>query len=140
MFCGPRDQYESWQGLASATPENRFFAFSHVLDTGWSGDHYCRSWQMLGLNKFGPIVDVDKTAAPYGNSRRLITAADVKGDEKRAHSSVVPGGAAVKDASGKYVHEDVWRYLFLHPVDAVGSETPADSDCRMDLRPTGKGK
>ncbi len=40
MFCGPRDQFETWQGLTSATPANRYFGFSHVLDGGWSGDHY----------------------------------------------------------------------------------------------------
>jgi hypothetical protein len=133
MFCGPRDQYESWQGLPSATPANRFFGFSHVLDTGWSGDHYCRSWQLLGLSEFGPLVNVDMVAPPYGNSRRLITDADVEQDEKRAHSSVVPGGAAVKDASGKLVHEAVWHYLFNHPVDQVGDAAPVDANCRMNL-------
>jgi hypothetical protein len=134
MFCGPRDQYERWQALPSATPANRYFGFSHVLDGGWSGDHYCRSWELLGLNDFGPITDVDQTAAPFGNTRRLITAADVKGDANRAHSSVVPGGAAVKDSSGKFVHEAVWRYLFTHPVDQVGQPTPADPECRKELR------
>lgn len=133
MFCGPRDQLEKWYTLPSATPKNRFFAFTHVLDTGWSGDHYCRSWELLGLNEFGPIVNVDKAPAPYGNTRRLITDADVKGDDKRAHSSVVPGGAAVKDASGKFVHEDVWKYLFTHPLDQVGDAVPHDADCQLDL-------
>ncbi len=90
-FCGPRDQYQSWQGLPSATPENRYFGFSHVLDGGWTADHYCRSWELLGMNKFGPIVNVDKTKAPFGNTRRLITDFDVGGDAGRAHSSVVPG-------------------------------------------------
>lgn len=134
MFCGPRDQYETWQALESVTPPNRYFGFSHILDGGWSGDHYCRSWELLGLNEFGPIVNVDETPAPYGNTRRLITQADVKGDANRAHSSVVPGGAAVKDADGKYLHEDVWRYLFLHPVDDVGSRVDPDPDCHKDLR------
>ncbi|MEQ1862125.1 MAG: hypothetical protein ABMA13_19585 [Chthoniobacteraceae bacterium] len=134
MLCGPRDQLETWQGLPSATPVNRYFGFSHVLDTGWSGDHYCRSWELLGLNQFGPIVNVDQTPSPYGNSRRLITDADVKGDAKRAHSSVQPGGSAVKDASGKLIHEDVWRYLFTHPVDKVGAAVPHDESCQMDLR------
>lgn len=60
-----------------------FFGFSHVLDGGWSGDHYCRSWQLLGMSKFGPITNVDQVPAPYGNSRRLITNADVRNDEKR---------------------------------------------------------
>jgi hypothetical protein len=134
MFCGPRDQYENWQGLPSATPASRYFGFSHVLDGGWTGDHYCRSWELLGLHEFGPIVNVDKAKPPYGNTRRLITDADVKKDANRAHSSVVPGGAAVKDASGKFVHEAVWRYLFTHPVDEVGQSVPADPDCLRDQR------
>jgi hypothetical protein len=120
MFCGPRDQYETWQALPSATPANRYFAFSHVLDGGWTGHHYDRSWELLGLNKFGPIVDVDHASPPFGNTRRLITAADVKNNPSRAHGSVVPGGSAVKDASGHFIHEAVWRYLFTHPVDEVG--------------------
>jgi hypothetical protein len=134
MFCGPRDQYETWQALPSATPANRFFGFSHVLDDGWEGDHYCRSWELLGLREFGPIVNVDQAAPPYGNTRRLITDADVKNDPKRAHGSVVPGGSAVKDADGKFIHEDVWRYLFTHPVEEVGEAVPRDADCSMDLR------
>jgi hypothetical protein len=134
MLCGPRDQLETWQGLQSATPSNRFFGFSHVLDGGWAGDHYCRSWELLGLNKYGPIVNVDQSTPPYGNTRRLITDADVKGDANRAHGSVTPGGASVKDASGAFIHEAVWRYLFTHPVDAVGQPVPPDPDCVKDLR------
>ncbi len=134
MFCGPRDQYESWQALPSATAKERFFGFSHVLDTGWTGDHYCRSWEMLGLNAYGPLVDVDLVSPPFENSRRLITNADVNGDEKRAHSCVTPGKAAVKDTRGDYVHAAVWRYLFDHPIDQVGPQTPLDPDCRKELR------
>ena len=134
MFCGPRDQYETWQGLPSATPSNRFFGFSHVLDGGWSGDHYCRSWELLGLNQYGPIVNVDKSKPPFENTRRLITDADVKKDEKRAHSSVTPGGAAVKDSSGKFIHEAVWKYLFTHPPEQTGTPTPPDESCDKELR------
>jgi len=131
MLCGPRDQLETWQGVPSATPENRYFGFSHVLDGGWTGDHYCRSWELIGLHKFGPIVDVDKVPAPYGNSRRLITAADVKGNADKAHGSVTPGGSAVKDAAGKFIHEPVWRYLYTHPVDKVGMAVGHDQSCQM---------
>ncbi len=138
MFCGPRDQLETWQGLPSATPANRYFGFSHVLDGGWSGDHYCRSWELIGLHQFGPIVNVDQMTPPYANTRRLITDADVKGDDKRAHSSVTPGGAAVKNADGKFIHEAVWKYLFTHPVEQTGSATPADKDCEKDLAPKPK--
>lgn len=140
MFCGPRDQLETWQALPSATLPERYFGFSHVLDGGWTGDHYCRAWELLGLHQFGPIVNVDQTATPYGNTRRLITDADVKGDAKRAHSSVTPGGAAVKGADGKYLHEDVWRYLFNQPVQKVGPAVPPDPECVKDLRSTAKAR
>jgi len=119
-FCGPRDQYQAWQGLDSATPKNRFFGFSHVKDMGWAEFHYQRSWEMMGLPKFGPIVNVDKSPPPYGNTRRLITAFDVKGDANRAHGSVTPGSRSYKAKNGTYQHEPVWRYLFTQPVDHVG--------------------
>ena len=130
MLCGPRDQEQDWQGLPSATPENRYFGFSHVLDGGWTGDHYCRSWEMLGMHAFGPIVNVDDAEPPYSNTRRLISAADVGGDAGRAHSSVTPGRASPQDADGNLLYEPVWRYLFTHPVDAVGEATDEDPDCR----------
>ena len=138
MFCGPRDQYDMWQALPSATSKNRYFAFTHVLDGGWTGDHYCRSWELLGLNAFGPVVNVDKSKPPYDNTRSLVTDADVKGDAGRAHSSVVPGGAAVKNAQGDFIHEDVWHYLFNHPVDEVGTPAAHDPGCQLDLRASAK--
>jgi hypothetical protein len=133
MFCGPRDQFETWQGLPSATPANRFFAFSHVLDGGWTGGHYCRSWELLGLHQFGPIVNVDRSKPPYENTRRLITDADIGNDPKRAHGSVTPGRSAPKDAAGQFLHEDVWRYLFTHPVETTGTPVPADPNCLKEL-------
>ena len=131
MLCGPRDQDQDWQAGPSATPPERFFGFSHVLDDGWIGHHYCRSWELLGMATFGPIVDVDTTQPPYGNTRRLVSAADVQGDRKKAHGAVQPGGNAPKRADGQMLYEPVWRYLFTHPVDAVGAPTPPDPGCRV---------
>jgi hypothetical protein len=134
MFSGPRDQFEVWQKLPSATPENRFFGFTHTLDDGWQQDHYCRSWELLGMNAFGPVTDVDQIKPPYGNTRRLITSADVKKNAGRAHGCSTPGRSAVKDAKGKFIHEDVWRYLFTHPVDQVGEAVGHDDSCTIDQR------
>ena len=93
---------------------------------------------MLGLHQFGPIVKVDQAKPPYASTRRLITDADVKGDAKRAHSSVVPGAAAAKNKDGKFLHEDVWRYLFTHPVEDVGQPVAADPECGKELKPGAK--
>ena len=134
MLCGPRDQYQNWQALPSATPPERYFGFSHVLDGGWTGDHYCRSWELIGLHSFGPIVTVDGTEPPYQNTRRLVSAADVGGDDKKAHTAVTPGGASPKDVEGKFLYEPVWRYLYTHPVDLVGDGVPMDDSCLKDHR------
>jgi len=138
MLCGPRDQYDTWQSLPSATPQERYFGFSHVLDGGWSGDHYCRSWELLGLHQFGPIVNVDHAKPPYGNTRRLISEADVGGDDKRAHSSVTPGKASPKNDKGELQYEPVWRYLYMHPVEQKGDPVSPDDNCSKDLREAAK--
>ena len=140
MFCGPRDQLDDWQALPSATPANRFFGYSHVLDGGWSGDHYPRSWLLLGLNKFGPIVNTDEAKAPFGHSRRLITKYDVKGDANKAHGFVQVNKNAPKDAQGHYLQEEVWKYLFTSSVDEVGQPVPAEPETRMNLRGAAKKK
>jgi hypothetical protein len=134
MFSGPRDNTEHWQSLPSATPANRFFGFTHVLDGGWVGDHYCRSWQMLKMHNYGAIVNVDDRKPPFDNTRRLITNSEVQNNANRAHTTVVPGGTAGKDAEGKFIHEAVWRYLFNQPVDQTGSAVPMDDDCQMEQR------
>ena len=126
MLSGPRDNTESWQALPSATPVNCYFGFTHVLDGGWTGHHYDRSWELLGMAQCGPVVDVDQVKPPFGNSRRLTTNAEVKKDPNRAHGAAAPGGSAVKDASGKFIHEDVWRYLYTSPVEAVGKPEVVD--------------
>ena len=115
MFSGPRDQTQTWQNLPSETPANRFFGFTHVDDTGWP-DHYQRSWKMLGLEKFGPVINVDEVPHPFQNSRQLISRTDV-GTPKQAHSASIPGKSSPKGKDGKYRYEDVWKYLFTHPID-----------------------
>ncbi len=134
MLCGPRDQDQDWQAGFSATPTNRFFGFSHVLDGGWTGDHYCRSWELLGLHQYGPIVNVDTNTIPFSNTRRLLTAADVNGDANRAHSSVTPGRASPQNSQGELLFEPVWKYLYTHPIDLTGPPTEKDASCLPDSR------
>jgi hypothetical protein len=131
MFCGPRDNTETWQGGHSATSPHRFFGFTHVLDKGWQEDHYCRSWQLLKLNQCGDVVNVEKSSPPYENTRRLITDCDLKGNVRQAHSGVVPKQSAFRNDAGTFRHEAVWKYLFLHPIEKIGEAVSPDTDCEM---------
>ncbi|MFD2258136.1 BPSS1187 family protein [Luteolibacter algae] len=133
MFSGPRDQTETWQSLPSATPPERFFGFTHVLDMGWKNHHYCRSWLMLGLNKYGPVVDVDTAKPPYESTRRLISHADVKNNPSRAHGASTPGGNSPKSVDGEFLYEDVWKYLFTHPTTDAGNPVPIEPGCKDDF-------
>jgi hypothetical protein len=127
-FSGPRDQDQSWQSGPSATPSNRYFCFT-AADSGWREKHYCRSWELMGLHEHGPIVDVEMEKFPYGNTRRLYSSIEEKNSMK-IHNGVAPNGFAFKDAKGGYLHDDVWRYMFTHPVDKVGAATPLDPMCQ----------
>ena len=77
------------------------------------------------------FVFTDKDGKPQDMQNASV---DLKGDDKPAHSSVTPGGAAVKDKDGKFIHEAVWKYLCNHPVDQTGYPTPADPNCVKDQR------
>ena len=70
----------------------------------------------------------------FNNTRRLVTDFDVKGDAKRAHGAVLPGKRAFK-YGGVYQHENVWQYLFTHPVDDIGKPAKTDSSCLKQHTP-----
>ena len=112
LFAGPRDQEETWQSLPSATPIERIYAFSHVLDSGWTQHHYDRSWQLMGLTELGAPVVVEDSAPPYAHSHCLLSRADVQKSAERAHSAIIPGSQAIKTADQADLHLPVWDYLF----------------------------
>lgn len=112
LFAGPRDQEETWQRLPSATPIERIFAFSHVLDGGWTQHHYDRSWQLMGLTQFGAPVVVEDSSPPYAGSHCLLSHADVQNQAERAHAAIIPGSKAIKKPDGSDLHVPVWDYLF----------------------------
>lgn len=60
----------------SATPKGRFFAFNHRQDyTGdTSPEQLLKNLKALGLDAFGPPVDVDTETFPYRHARILMTA------------------------------------------------------------------
>lgn len=106
MACDPADSFLSCSGFYILLSPNREVTDRPIL------------------NKHGPIVNVEDSKQPFGNTRRLTSTCEVKNDANRAHTVVVPGGGAAKGPDGKFIHEEVWKYLFLHPVVETGEATP----------------
>lgn len=100
----------AWLRRESATPKDRFFAFNHRQDhQACSPEQQLENLRALGLDRFGPEVDVDRERPPYRHSRILTT--DYPGtklDSKTAHTSVM-------NPRNADVFEPVWRYLLTEP-------------------------
>ena len=53
---------------------------------------------------------------------------------------VTPSKGSPKDAQGRPLQEDVWKYLFTSDVDVTGKPVPAEAGVRMDQRSEAKPK
>lgn len=100
----------TWLGKPGLTPADRYYGFAHARDQGFDNMH--RSWESLGMMKYGPSVNIDEEPPPYRKARCLIT------DTTRVigalcHASVAVDGATPRLADGHPLFEPVWRYLLL---------------------------
>lgn len=93
-----------WLSTPGATPSERYFGFAHQLDGFWSGIQ--RSWIALGLEQFGPIVNVDSENPPFRDSHRLTTNVSCVNPRAAncAHGTVIAPGLSSQFAP-------VWEYM-----------------------------
>jgi dienelactone hydrolase len=92
---------------AKMTPISEWYAFAHTADDAYSA--IIASWSSFAIP--GQPTSIDGKSAPYGNSHRLITSAS----SSYPHGSVVVHSSSPKDAAGKYLFEEAWRYLYGVP-------------------------
>ena len=98
------------------TDKSRIYAFAHTSD-----DYLFQKeiWDSLGLNKYGPPVNVSVHMPPYLSSHQLITSASVSVAD--IHGSTVLDARSPK-AQDNYVFEPVWKYVLN-----IGSSTSVKS-------------
>jgi hypothetical protein len=53
---------------------------------------------------------------------------------------VTPSKGSPKDAQGRHLQEDVWKYLFTSDVEVTGKPVPAEAGVKMDQRSEAKPK
>jgi hypothetical protein len=113
---GPNDGTAAWFTLPSVTPSARYFGFTHTADPLVAFSNVTRAWQLLGLADFGPLVSVDTSSPPYGNTHRLQTSAPPNPNPtgptaSPAHGAPVVDAVTPRDAQGEPIYRAVWTYM-----------------------------
>ena len=118
FFSSPADwdtvggQPARWVVAAGVTPAARIYGFDSQLDPVVVYPRILRTWTALGLDAFGPPVNVDATAS-YGGSHEFSTAL---GTVMSAHTGTAADATTPLDAAdksdaypdGKPVYLPVW--------------------------------
>jgi hypothetical protein len=108
-LSGPLDNGAAWQKAASMTPLDRFYFFSHVND----GQHPSHMSSMAAMGIPGMPVNVEMSMPPYNDSHRLVgSQTTYNGMRIDGHNATEARMQSPQDASGKYLYEPVWRYLY----------------------------
>ncbi len=122
MFAAPADtgvapdSAAQWLVLPNLTPAARQYGFIHVDDPLVPLATANRAWEAIGMGAFGPLTSVDGAAEPFGNARRLTTAAAPNANPSGpsaspTHGSPVLDSVTPRDAQGRPVYAPVWIYL-----------------------------
>jgi dienelactone hydrolase len=97
-------------GSASAskmTPASEWYGFAHQQDDAYTA--IIASWNSFALP--GQPTSIDDHTPPFASSHRLTTNAS----STYPHGSTCAHSSSPKDASGNYLFEPAWRYLYGAP-------------------------
>jgi hypothetical protein len=122
MFSGPADvgiapgSSAPWLSLPNITPVSRQYGFTHTGDTLVPFSLVTQNWGVIGLGAFGAPVSVDSVAAPFANSRQLMTSAAPNPNPPGPTASPTHGAPVVDavtplTATGTPLFAPVWIYL-----------------------------
>jgi hypothetical protein len=109
-LSGPLDGGAKWLKEPSLTPLDRMYSFSHVND----GQHPTHMSSLAAMGVPGSPVNVEMSMPPYMTSHRLVGSMKTyEGATIDGHNATEARMQSPKDAAtGKYVYEPVWRYMY----------------------------
>ena len=112
-LSGPLDGGAKWLREPTLTPLDQMYSFSHVND----GQHPTHLASLAAMGVPGMPVAVESSAPPYGGSHRLVgSMTTFQGMPVDGHNATEARAQSPKDpATGKYVYEPVWRYMYGVP-------------------------
>ena len=118
----------------NATPEERFYGFSHARDDSVNfAILSAQVWPAYGMNAFGPVVNVESAAPPYGNTHSLTSNLDTP--TGNYHGSVAVDRNLALQADGTPVYKPVWEYLLSNTIQDGGPPAIASAQILKKGKP-----
>lgn len=119
---GPGSPAPWWANHATAS--EAYFGFCHAQD---ALNAKLAFWSALGMDPFGPVVDVASATAPFSGTHRLSSsvAPAVAG---QFHNSVVADAVTPRLADGSPVYKPVWQYMLTAPITGAPGAAPSRDD------------
>lgn len=109
-----------WLSDPHVTPTKRYFGLAHIRST-FTVPFFKSAWQLLGMDRFGPTVNVDTEVPPFNGTHQLATNVEPVRPGP-FHQSVAVDAATPKDANGRPVLAVAWQYLMRAPSNGEEQE------------------
>jgi hypothetical protein len=105
----------AWIAAAKATPVERYYGLRHVRSSSPQATGFVAAWSTFGMDRFGPPVDVDSTAPPYGGSHHLTTGLKPVDDGRPnlEHRAIAGDRTTPRTSDGKPALAPAWQYACM---------------------------
>lgn len=113
MFSAPTDYSDYfnkpafWLSKQHQTPPDHFYGFAHVKD---GIQRYKEIWTVLGMDAFGPLINIDSISVFYPTTHMLSTL-ETPDQPSDYHGSVVVDASTPKLPDGTPVFRRIWEYM-----------------------------
>jgi hypothetical protein len=103
-----------WLSDPHVTPVERYFGLAHIRSPN-TVPFFESAWQLLGMDRFGPTVNVDTEGPPFNGTHQLATNVQPAPPGAFFHRSVATDDDTPKDAGGRPILAVAWQYLMRAP-------------------------
>jgi len=108
----------SWVSQESSTDISKYFAVAHTEDMTIPIAAMRRYWNTFGFRQLGPVINIDHSGFPYGNSHTFITSikpAQLDRAKSNYHNALCMDADTPVGEDGKPLLLPLWNYLLNAP-------------------------
>jgi hypothetical protein len=130
-----------WVGGASATPNDRYFAFINVKDGLVAYSSATSTWQLLGLSTFGKIISIDTANGNFRGTHTLVTNQEPAsgGSTALGYHNMPVANLYTPSTNLDAAFKPVWEYFLTTPLTSPIKEINPNLDFNIYPNPVSNG-